>query len=265
MEGFKLIYVDSNRQIIEMNSEYIALREKAEERTELYHFCKLSDLNNILKTKSLLLSNLNNFSGSGEYEKSGIDTNFLGCVFISSLTHCKNSKNLWNDFGDNGKGVKLTFSYSGIFHNEVFDQAEKVKAYSKDKTLLAEYGFSVSCVKAKQLVCLPNYSTDIIVDLILSDVIYSNSEPVSTVCLNNDKLLNLSNVSRTVLQHYNDEFETRMIGILRSTKEICIADISYLLVPLDFSKFELKLEFGNKVNTEVRTEYIRFLNNIRMT
>lgn len=245
-----------------MNSDYIELRERAEERTELYHFCKLSNLYNILSTKSLLLSNLNSFSGSGEYEKSGIDTNFLGCVFISSLTHCKNSKNLWNDFGDNGRGVKLTFSYSGIFHDEVFNQAEKVKAYSKDKTLLAEYGFSVSCVKAKHFVCQPNYSTDIIVDLILSDVIYSNSEPVSTVCLNNDRLLNLSNVSRTVLKHFNDEFETRMIGILRSTKEICVADISYLLVPLDFSKFELNLEFGNKVKTEVRSKYISLLNNI---
>lgn len=246
-----MICVDSNKHVIEINGEEV-LREKremAEERKELYHYCKLSTLNSILDSKCLLLNNIKNLHDCEDYEQKGIDENFLGCVFISCMTHCKNSKNLWDVFGDGGKGAKLTFKSNGVFHDEIFDKKKAIRAYSNNDELLYEFGFNISSIKSKQLFCMPNFSADIgiTVDMILSDVIYSPSEPKSTFNINDNKYLNLSNVSRTVLQCLDDEFETRIIGILRSTKEVPIEDISYLLVPLNFDNFIFDIEYGKKV------------------
>ncbi len=243
-----MIIVDSNKQLIEINSDFINLRTTAEERTELYHFCSLNSLKKIITSKSLRLNNLNNFINNDDYEKRGIGKEFLGLVFISCLTHSKKNKNLWCEFGDDGRGAKLTFKYSGVFHDELFDKNRMIEAYSKDDDLICKFGFSVSNTKAKQLTTSPNFSTNIITELILSDVKYSNLEPQSTVDINNENYLNLSNVSRIVLQKYADEFETRVIGILRSVKGTTIEDISYLLVPLNLDKYPLNIEYGRKVS-----------------
>ncbi|PXV93624.1 hypothetical protein C8E03_102395 [Lachnotalea glycerini] len=68
----------------------------------------------------------------------------------------------------------------------------------------------------------------------------------------NHEYLNLSNVSSTVISDFYDEYETRIIEILRSSKGKEIEDISYLLVPIGVDNFEVK--FGERADYKKRIE-----------
>lgn len=249
--------VDSNKQVIQLNDEkYKPLRNEAENRSVLIHYCKLDSLEKILQTKSLLLNNLKKVGKqSNNSEILNIDSIFQGIIFISCMTHNysrKNEKTMWSDFGDNGKGAKLIFKeYSIPFHNSVFDKESKVKAYSKSGGLIYNFGFGISSVKKSEICLNCNFHTCVVVELILSDVIYNTKDKSEKKEINIDvdtnKYLNLSSVSRTVLTKFNDEFETRIIAILRSVSEVSVDEISYLLIPLDFNKFEMEIEFGHKL------------------
>lgn len=256
-----MILIDSNKQCIQLDSGYSHLRISAEKRTELSHFCKLSSAYKILSTKALLCNNLNNFVGTSEYEKRGIDASFLGCTFMACLSH-GTSNDLWSDFGDNHRGVKFLFKYNGAFHDAVFDKKRKVKAYSKNGNLIAELGFCVSLINSRNIFSVSNFNTDVVVDLLLSDVDYTNVSPDSTFKAGDKRFLNLSNFSRTVLQTFASEFETRIICILRSTRENMMDEIDHLLIPIDFSRCSINLIFGKKVKPTEKTEMIRRLNQV---
>lgn len=123
--------------------------------------------------------------------------------------------------------------------------------------MVDEFGFNISSIAKPQLTCNPNFFTPVIADISLSDVLYTNEPSTSTMKMDEDNYLNISNVSKTVLQKFNDEYESRLIAILRSTKEILLDDISYLLLPLDFSKFKFDVEFGRKAKS---TDTVRIKN-----
>lgn len=258
-----MIKVDSNKQGIVFlgDQKFRELRIDAEKRRQLFHFCSLQTLREIIKTKSLMLNNLSNFKGIAQYEKEGISADFLGLVFISCLSHCSEDKNLWEEFGDEGKGVKIIFGCDGILHDEIFNKNERVKAISTTGQIIGEFGFNVSSIIQDKLCCKANFSTDIIVDLILTDVLYSKHTTEATINMEEGRWLNLSNISRTVLTKFIDEEETRVIGVLRSTKEVCMDNILHLLLPLDFEK--IQVEFGAKVNEEDKRDITDRINYIR--
>jgi hypothetical protein len=253
-----MICIDSRKQLIELGKNR-TLIERAEERMELYHYTSLSALQKILEGKSLKFNNLNNYNMGDSYEKEGTDENSRGCVFISCMTHGKECKNMWQEFGDAKKGAKLIFKYKGVFHDVVFDKDRKVEAYSSNNILINKYGFSITNTKSNQISISSKFNTDIKVELILSDVEYSHRIPNSMV---SEKYLNLSSVSKTVLTDFNDEFETRVIGILRSIKERYEEDIAYLLVPINFDNFKFEVKFGEQADAERRVQIEQLLNKL---
>lgn len=58
-----------------------------------------------------------------------------------------------------------------------------------------------------------------------------------------------------------DEYETRVIGILRSTTAVNMKAISYLLVPIKLKY--VKLTFGKRVCKEDRERYLSLLTRLK--
>lgn len=257
-----MTYVDSNNQLISCSKESESFRKNAEARRTLYHYCSLPTLDKILNTKSLLLNAIKNYDGTAEYEKRGILDCFLDIVFIACFSNydgCDNGKQdiLWNNFGDNHSGVRLKFNCNGPFHKVVIDERRPILAYAEDGTLVDEYGFyNVLTMEFRNV---PNKSSRIVVELNLLDVEYTQKEEAITYTCDNAETehsfqLDISNVSRDVPVTFADEYETRLIGILRSVKPINTQkDISYLLVPIDFSR--VTLEFGCNVDEGRKRTY----------
>ncbi|WP_097006475.1 hypothetical protein [Lacrimispora amygdalina] len=253
-----MICIDPKMQLIEIDKDK-SLRERAEDRTELYHYTSLSGLEKILEGRKLKFNNLNNFDTEHAYEREGINENFRGCIFISCMTYCTECDEMWEKFGDKKRGAKLSFKYKGAFHDTIIDKSKEIEAYSKDNILINKFGFNVSSTRSDKFTVSQNIYTDVIVDLILSDVIYKQQMPDSMI---NQNYLNISSVSQTVLTSYSDESETRIIGILRSVKEKYLEDISYLLAPINFNNFELEVKFGELAETSKKAKIEQLLNKL---
>lgn len=247
------ICVDSNRQGIEITMD-MSNRIKAESRVKYYHFCSLNTLKNILSSKALKLNNIENFQGVSAYEKESILQDFRGQIFIACLSSIAESEYMWENFGDNGSGVCLEFTFPKIFHDDVIDKSRLIQAISYDGKQIEELGFSISKAKYPSWTCNPNRVTSPIVEIQLSDVEYANTSAESTVFMNQQAALNLSTVSTTVPNRFYDEHETRVKGILRSTREVHIDRISYLLVPIKLEY--MNLNFGDKVREEEKEYYL---------
>ncbi len=265
------VCVDSNKQCINYTDEKSKeLRNRAEKRRELCHYCSLDTLKKILETRALLFNCIDNYTDSADdYERKWIDQEFRDIIFVSCMTHGEESQVLWDNFGDHEKGVKLTFETNGIFHEDLIDKEKYVEGYAKrenENVKLAEK-FAGSISKMNQICCdwSVNLHSRIIAEIVLTDVQYDSQSWNSSQNIEGNKCLDLSTVARTVLSEYKDENETRMIAILRSVSKETIEKLSYLLVPLDFRKFELKREYGKYVNEEDKREIDAMYNQIMET
>lgn len=250
-----MVVVDSNKHAIEIDSPYDELRKRAESANELYHYCGLDALKEIINTGGLLFNCLYNFNGKGEYERKGLDENYQRTIFIACMTRSKNSKKMWKYKGNNGKGVKLVFhNDTAAIHDTIFDKTKMVDAYSSDGTKLYEFGFNISSFSKHQLTCDPNIFTDVIVDVSITDVVYSDLIKDSNIIIENDNHLNLSTMSKTVVNKFQDQEETRCVAALRSAHEMQLCDIDHLIVPLSFVQPRLSIEFGNRVSDAEKKE-----------
>lgn len=247
------MFIDSHRQVIQLNYD-MGSRIAAEGRNKYHHFCSLSTLDSILESRAIKLNNIGNFEGADEYERKNVEPEFWGQVFVACLTNNPNSKELWNDFGDNGRGVRIDFSFPSVFHIDAFDKSRLVRPFGLDGREYEELGFSISAVSRPGLTCNPNKPTQPIVDISLMDVTYTNAPKGSYVFIDGKKALNMSSVSTEVPCSFWDEYETRVRGVLRCTHDVCISKISYLLVPINFKY--VSLTFGKKVNGEKRQNYL---------
>lgn len=247
------MFIDSHRQVIQLNYD-MGSRIKAEGRNKYYHFCSLSTLDSILESRAIKLNNIGHFEGTDEYERKNVEPEFWGQVFVACLTSEPRSKELWNDFGDNGRGVRIDFSFPSIFHTDVFDKKRLVRAFGTDGKEYVELGFAASTATHPSLTCNPNRFTQPIVDISLMDVTYTDELQISHVFIDGKKALNMSSVSTGVPFSFWKEYETRVRGILRCTHDVCISKIAYLLVPINFKYVSLK--FGKKVNREIRQHYL---------
>lgn len=247
--------VDSNRQVINYSNDLsVKLRKCAEKRRELSHYCSIDIARKILQTKKLLFKCVNEYTSyADKYEKDWIDEEYREIIFLNCMTHGVESEDFWIDFADDGRGVKLTFHTKDIFHKEIIDTSRYIEGYNIKDKLCAYFASSVSCL-GNVLCYNNNLSSDIISEIILTDVHY-DIKPLNTVYnINTRKYLDLSSISRVVRMDYEKEYETRMIAILRSTKPINIEALSYLLVPLNFTKIELNITYGNKVSEKEKQE-----------
>lgn len=246
-----MITIDPNEDAIQITSNEFANKSIiAEKRTELYHFCDLEAAKKILTQKSLLLNCLTNFEGAADYEKRGLSPNFLGRAFISCFSYKNNIPDLWIDFGDNHKGVRINFQIESALHEVALDTSKPIEAYSKNGKLIDSFGFSIATYNSPKLFLCANYPTHIVVEVSLVDVSYTNDDPQPIIILDDTRCLLLTAASRIVLKKYETEYETRLIGILRSCQRQEIEDISYLLIPLDFRnpKCNITLTYGKKVS-----------------
>lgn len=247
------MFIDSHRQVIQLNYD-MGSRIKAEGRNKYYHFCSLSTLDSILESRAIKLNNIGHFEGADEYERKNVESEFWGQVFVACLTSEPRSKELWNDFGDNGRGVRIDFTFPSIFHIDVFDKKRLVRAFGVDGKVCEELGFATGAVARFSPTCNPNRFTQPIVDISLMDVTYTDAPTINHVFIDGDKALNMSSVSTEVPCSFWDEYETRVRGVLRCTRDVYISQISYLLVPINFKY--VSLTFGKKVNREIRQHYL---------
>lgn len=250
------MFIDSHRQVIQLNYD-MGSRIKAEGRNKYYHFCSLSTLDSILESRAIKLNNIGHFEGADEYERKNVEPEFWGQVFVACLTSEPRSKELWNDFGDNGRGVRIDFSFPSIFHTDVFDKKRLVRAFGTDGKEYVELGFAASTATHPSLTCNPNRFTQPIVDISLMDVNYTNTAKASSIYIDDGKALNISSVSTDVPCAFLDEYETRVRGILRCTHDVYMPPISYLLVPINLKY--MSIMFGKKVGTEDRQYYSKML------
>ena len=256
----KMLFIDPQKQVIELNSNK-NLRLNAESRTEYHHFCSLDSLENILYSKTIKFNNIGNFDGPSEYERKNVAPEFWGQVFVACLTNKANSEELWEDFGDNGHGVRIDFTFPSIFHIDIFDKKRLVQPIGLNGEHYGEFGFSISSVKHEGITCNPNQFTQPIVDIILTDIAYTDCPKSSSVRIEDIRVLNLSNVSTEVPMRFWDEYETRVIGILRSTTAVNMKAISYLLIPIKLKY--VKLTFGKRVCKEDRERYLSLLTRLK--
>ena len=234
------------------NKKEHLLRIQAEQRKKLHHFCSLKTLDSIISNHALKLNNICNIGGNAQYEKDGIDTSLLGSIFVSCLTR---STHLWNEFGDNKRGAMITFSNCvEPLHKELIDSTRYALAYNTEQKLVAEYGINVSCISQPKLFCNWNKPTSVFVDLKMTNVDYTNDEPNSSIRIEGNMNLNLTNVARRVIAPYITEEETRLVGILRSANEIKEENIDYIMLPIDFNKVSTKVTFGKKVDKKKKHE-----------
>lgn len=250
-----MIIVDSNRQVIDYSNDLsIKLRKCAEKRRELSHYCSIDVARKILQTQKLLFKCVNEYTSyADKYEKDWIDEEYRKIIFLNCMTHGVESEDFWIHFADDGHGVKLTFRTKDIFHKEIIDTSKYIEAYNSKDEVCDYFASSISCL-GNCFSYNSNLSSDIITEILLTDVNY-DIKPLDTVYnINAQKYLDLSSISRVVKMDYEKEYETRMIAILRSTKPIAIKYLSYLLVPLDFRKVDLKITYGNKVTEKEKHE-----------
>ena len=251
------LHLSPNLQVFQINSN-LDNRKSAESRKVYHHFCSLNALEAILRSQAIKFNNIANFGGAGEYERKNVDPDFWGQIFIACLTNNLNSNELWNDFGDNGKGVRIDFTFSTVFHIDVLDEKRLVRSFGIDGKESKELGFSVSAVSRPGLTCNPNRFTEPIVDISLMDVAYRNTPKIDHVFLKQGKALNMSSVSTEIPSMFQNECETRVRGILRCTQDVYIDKISYLLVPIKLKY--MNVTFGKRVDEKVRRYYLDMLN-----
>lgn len=266
-----IVCVDSNKQCINYTDEKSKeLRNRAEKRRELCHYCSLDTLKKILETKKILFNCIDNYTKiSDDYERKWVDQEFRDIIFVFCTTYGEESQLLWDNFGDHEKGAKLTFRTKGIFHENLIHKEKYVEGYVKceNGNVKLSEKFASSISKMNQICCdwSVNLHSRIIADIVLTDVQYDSQPWNSLQNIEGNKCLDLSTVARTVLGEYEDENETRMIAILRSVSEESIQKLSHLLIPLDFKKFELDIKYGKYVSEEDKREIDAMYNQIMET
>ena len=226
-------------------------RESAEKRKVLYHYCSLKAAERIVSTRTIRLNCVKNYGNSptSKYEVSGIIEQHQKLVFIGSFSSEPNSKQLWADFADGKHGARIGFIKAAPFHDVVIDKSKKIRAYSEAGKLLAELGFGISSVLRPAITLNPNYFTDIVADISLTDLDYSGTNQSSILC-DGIPMLDISSVSKQVEGTYMNEKEIRIVAVLRGTKSVELSEaISHLDIPLDFSKCGIEIKFGKKVST----------------
>ncbi len=255
-------FIDSQRQVTLLDNDSKS-RMRAESRQEYFHFCKLSALEGILESKAIKFNNIENIYDANEYERKNVEPEFWGQVFVACLTQAPDSETLWDDFGDNGRGVRINFAFPSVFHIDVLDKKRLVRTFGADDKEYEELGFAASAVTFPSLTCNPNKFTQPIVDISLTDITYTNEPKASYIFIDRQKALNISSVSTEVPSFLWDEYETRVRGVLRCTHDVCISKISYLLVPINFKY--VSLTFGKKVNREKCQHYIDKLDALKIS
>ena len=260
MENNKKIFIDPCCQVTQIDFD-IRNREKAESRNRYSHFCPLSSLNAILKTKAIKFNNISNFSGTDEYERKNVEPKFWGQIFIFCLTTDSESNEMWNDFGDDENGVRIDFNFQTNFLEDIFDSKRMVKTISTDGKELDEIGFATSTVSNRKFSCSPNKFTQPIADISMMDVAYTDTPEDSHAFIDSTKVVNMSSVSTAVCSKFSDENETRVRCVLRCTHDVYMDKISYLLVPIKFKY--ISLEFGKKVEPEKRKYYSNILEKLK--
>mgnify|MGYP001115020443 CR=1 FL=1 len=228
-------------------------RISAENHKSLFHYCKLSDLENILRSSAIKLNNLINIGKNSEYERKNVDQDFWGLIFVACFALNEKSRALWNDFADNHYGVCIQFVYRNSFFEEVINKEKTAIGYSMADKKICEIGYNLSSVKMPKPTCIPNVNTDIILDIKLTDVSYTNTPQSSTVYIENGKMANISNIAQCVPTGFSHEMETRAIGVLRATHDVELSQIDYILLPIRLTN--IKLIFGKKVCMTDRKKY----------
>lgn len=249
----KLIEVNSNQCCISLrfNNEKRIL---AESHPMLFHYCQLKDLENILESRAIKLNNLKNIGKNSDYERKNVHTDFWGIVFIACFSTDSNSRVLWEDFADNQHGVCIEFNYKESFFSDAINIDEPAIGFSDSGEEIYKFGFNLSLLRCPKVTCIPNMQTECILDIKLTDVTYEETQQ-DISCVN--KMLNISNVSNSVIPKFSDEYETRTIGVLRSTHTVILKKIDYILLPIKLEN--IKLHFGRKVKHSDKEKFNNIL------
>lgn len=256
-----MVEIDGNKHYIVFDSELSYLRENAEKRKKIYHYCPIEKAIEILKTRSLLLKCIKDYDKGASYERQGVNQEFEKIIFVSCFSHEDDEREMWEEFADNATGVKFSFYGKNILDAGMIDYNRKIGAYDKNQQLQYTFGYYSSSAKESRLFADVKHSSEVVARLILSDVEYAKSIPNSLIYVGDKKGLNISTVSCTVLDRFINENETRIIGILQSTHRVELADISYLLLPLDFNSSKITVEFGELCKSEDKKLIRELFNN----
>lgn len=264
-----MITIDSNNEFIQLSS-IAPLRQQAECRSTLYHYTNIKSLEKILCDKYFKMNCINNYQNI-PCETSFLSPENLKRIFVSCFTYKENCDEMWNKFTLPKEGVRLKLEYKKDslesdqlndeqalpFHLAIADNSRNIQVVPNQHSV--QLGCTISSIIKGSKHISNSHNTNVIADTFLSDVEYGGRKPLSEITLEGKTGLNISDFSNQGAAEYHYQYETRIICCLRSTSKEILDDISYLLFPIDLSKFTLNITFNNDVADMDKTYLIESL------
>lgn len=250
--NFVLVYSDGNM-------EYI---KRAKSHSALSHYTKIEPLKKILISKKIRFTNIGKLKGKNEQNSVG-GKRYSDYLFSLSFTHLlENSDKMWKKFGDNYKGVKITFYFDKNIEDLIYKNSLAEGMY--DGKVKAK--FEISGKESNYLYNDELLKKGILVQLHYNDVEYMNKSKLDfeSSFETKDRLyLDLNKLGK-VGNKYKYQEETRISAVLMGNEKT--KEIDYLYMPLNFEKLkEIRIEFGKnceqkdieKIENIIKSEHLK--------
>lgn len=226
-----LVYSDGNMEYIKRAKSYSALS----------HYTKIEALKKILISKKIRFTNIGKLKGKNEQYSVG-GKMYSDYLFSLSFTHrLENSDKMWEKFGDNYKGVKITV----YFDKNIEDLIDKNSLAEGMNDGKVRAKFEISGKESNYLYNEELLKKGILVQLHYNDVEYINKSKLdfeSSFKIKDRLYLDLNKLGK-VGNKYKYQEETRISAVLMGNEKT--NEIDYLYMPLNFEKLkEIRIEFG---------------------
>jgi hypothetical protein len=225
------------------NNEVKDARISGESRTLLSHYTNIDTLRIILRDKTFLLNRIDKVNDLVEKDYLGIKENYLR-VYVGCFTHDFNeSIPQWYMYTPKEEGVRISLNLKDRLGRNclgIINEYDEIKvAFNGSKSLDYVYrdNFDGNMCYCKD----SSWSFE----LSCTDIIYSSTlmkdNPICITSKNGD-MTNLTPIARIKYPDWGFEFETRILGMFRTTKSNIEFEVpEYILVPLDLNKFDVTI------------------------
>ena len=241
-------YKETYRTVLFFSDENIESIKKAKSYKSLSHYTSIKSLKSILEAKKMKLTNIGKLSDKSERNSVGSEK-YSAYIFPLSFTHkLESNEEMWKKFGDNYRGVKITYCFNNNIE-ELIDK-DSLAEGMYEGTINSKFEFSGKnsnhYLSNDELL-----NKGLLVQLHYNDVDYINKEKLgfeSSFKIKDEFWLDLYKFGK-IKARYEYQEETRLTAVIMTNKKI--KKINYLYVPLNLDKLrEFRIEFGNKCKQE---------------
>lgn len=232
--------------------------QNAESRRKLFHYTNLESFLSIIRKKQIKFNRIDRVNDKQEnefFEQSEVSK----LVFISCFSYEENENpHLWNMYTSGNIGIRMGFY---LDENQSFKSCFPMEQLVQAKDLLHEQKRNDQIPYMNKGHLHPTIKTDWRVNkLIQKDIIYDIDKreecpiviPHTPTEKNNyNAIYNMNAMGAIKAKAWNSEKESRIVSILRTTKEcIEIPEYEYLLVPFCFEKLKkIEITFSPLMQT----------------